>query len=134
MSVMPFPRSFSLFTPLLWGAAMFLLLLAARNISRSRSSSKRWDMDEIEWGRPQPNLLQRWRVKMGRIQFGLPRFAKQRMPEIAPKAIPPAPATAPADPLKKPPPPVLAVFGSTIGAPNGKPKERFAWEETNEIE
>jgi len=110
---------------------MFFLLLAARNILRSRSPSKRWDMDEIEWGRPQPTLLQRWWIKMGRIRFRPPGFVKQpRTPEIAPKPSPPAPATAPADPLKKPTPPVLALFG----APNGEPKEAFAWEETKEIE
>jgi hypothetical protein len=135
MSVMPFPRSFSLLTPLLWGAAMFFLLLAARNILRSRSSSKRWDMDEIEWGGPQPNLLQRWTIKMGKIRFSLPGFVKQpRMPEIAPKPTPSTPANAPADPLKKPTQPMLALFGSTIGAPDTKPKDAFAWEETKEIE
>jgi hypothetical protein len=52
------------------------------------------------------------------------------MPEIRPKATPPAPATAPADPPKKPNQPVLALFG----APNGKPKEGFRWEETKGIE
>jgi hypothetical protein len=52
------------------------------------------------------------------------------MPEIAPKSMPPAPATVPADPLKKPTQPVLALFG----APNGEPKEGFAWEETKGIE
>jgi hypothetical protein len=52
------------------------------------------------------------------------------MPEIAPKTTPSVPATAPAEPLKKPAQPVLALFG----APNGKPKEGFAWEETKGIE
>jgi hypothetical protein len=55
------------------------------------------------------------------------------MPEIAPKPTPLAPATTPADPLKKPTQPMLALFvstvnGSTIGAPETKPKEAFAWE------
>ena len=40
----------------------------------------------------------------------------------------------PADPLKKPTQPVLALFGLAIGAPNGKHKEGFAWEETKGIE
>ena len=44
------------------------------------------------------------------------------------------PATAPADPLKKPTQPMLALFGSTIGAPETKPKEAFAWEKTKGIE
>jgi hypothetical protein len=68
---------------------------------------------------------------MGRIRFRLPRFPQRQMPEIAPK---PAPATAPADPLKTPTQPMLALFGSTIGAPETKPKEAFAWEKTKGIE
>ena len=40
------------------------------------------------------------------------------------------PANAPADPLKKPTQPVLALFRP----PNGEPKEGFAWEETKGIE
>jgi len=56
------------------------------------------------------------------------------MPEIAPKPTPLAPATAPADPLKKPTQPMLALFGSTIGVPKSKPKEAFAWEKTKGIE
>jgi len=49
------------------------------------------------------------------------------------------PANAPADPLKKPAQPVLALFGSTvngstIGDPKTKPKEAFAWEKTKGIE
>ncbi|MFI5095671.1 MAG: hypothetical protein ACHQIK_19765 [Candidatus Acidiferrales bacterium] len=123
-----------LLTPLLWGAAMFFFLLAGRSMLQSRSSCKRWDMETIEWGRPRPSLLQRWRTKVGTNRVRLPGFAKQRMPEIAPKATPPAPATAPTEPLKKPTQPMLAFFGSTIGAPNGKPKEGFAWEETKGIE
>ena len=121
-----------LLTPLLWGAAMCFFLLAAWNMLQSRSPNKRWDRETIEWGEPPASLLQRWRTrtKMGRIRFRLPRFAKQRMPEIAPKPTQTAPATAPADPLKKPSQPVLALFG----APNGKPKEGFAWEETKGIE
>ena len=47
---------------------------------------------------------------MGRIRFRLPRFAKRKMPEIAPKPTPSAPATAPADPLKKPTQPMLATL------------------------
>jgi hypothetical protein len=134
MSVMPFPRSFSLLTLLLWGAAMFLLLLAVRSVLQSRSSCKRWDTETIEWGRPRPSLIQRWRIKMGRIRFRLPRFSQRQMPEIAPKPTPSAPANAPADPVKKPTQPGLPLFGSIIGAPDTKPKEAFAWEETKGIE
>ena len=125
-----------LLTPLLWGAAMFFFLLAGWSMLQSRFSYEQCDRETIEWGRPPPRLLQRWRTrtKMGRIRFRLPRFAKQRMPEMAPKPTPPAPAAAPGDPLKKPTQPALALFGSTIGAPNGKPKEGFAWEDTKGIE
>jgi hypothetical protein len=61
------------------------------------------------------------------------------MPEIAPKPAPSVPANAPADPLKKPTQPMLALFvstvnGSIIGAPEPKPKEAFAWEKTKGIE
>ena len=71
---------------------------------------------------------------MGRIRFRLPRFSQRQMPEIAPKPAPSVPANAPADPLKKPTQQVLALFGSTIGAPETKPKEAFAWEKTKGIE
>jgi len=56
------------------------------------------------------------------------------MPEIAPKPAASAPANAPADPLKKPTQPMLALFGSTISAHETKPKEAFAWEKTKGIE
>jgi len=61
------------------------------------------------------------------------------MPEIAPKPAPPGPADAPVDPLKKPAPPMLGLFGSTvngstIGAPETEPKEAFASEKTKGIE
>ena len=119
---------------------MFFFLLAGWSIWQSRSPYKRWDMERIEWGRPPPSLLQRWRTrtstknKMGRIRWRLPGLAKQKMAEIRSKATPPAPATAPPDPPKKPNQPVLALFGSAIGAANGKPKEGFRWEETKGIE
>ncbi len=71
---------------------------------------------------------------MGRIPFRLPRFSEQQMPEIAPKPAASVPANAPADPLKNPTQPMLALFGSTIGAPETKPKEAFAWEKTKGIE
>ena len=76
---------------------------------------------------------------MGRIQFRLPRFSQPQMLQIAPKPAPSVPANAPADPLKKPAQPMLALFvstvnGSTIGAPDTKPKEAFAWEKTRGIE
>jgi hypothetical protein len=135
MSAMPLPGIFSLLTPLLWGAAMFLLLLAVRSWF-----SHRWrDMEAIEWGPPRPSLIQRWRTKLGRIRFRLPRFSQRQMPEIAPKPSPSVPANAPADPPKKPTQPMLALFvstvnGSTVGTPETKPKEAFAWEKTKGIE
>jgi hypothetical protein len=139
MTAMPFPRSFSLLTPLLWVAAMFLLLLAGRSMLQNRSSRKERASETIEWGRPRPSLIQRWRIEIGRIRFRLPRFLQRRMPEIAPKPAPSVPANAPADPLRKPTQPMLGLFGSTvngstIGPPETKPKEAFAWEKTKEIE
>jgi hypothetical protein len=119
-----------LLTLLLWGAAMFLFVLAGWSMLQSRSPDNRWDIEAIEWGEPPPSLLRRWRTKMGRIRFRLRGFAKRRMPEIAPKPTPLAPATAPDDSVKKPIQPVLALFG----VPNGEPKERFAWEETKGID
>jgi len=76
---------------------------------------------------------------MSGIRFRLPGFSRQQMPEIAPKPAPSVPANAPTDPLKKPTQPMLALFGSTvngstIGAPETKPKEAFAWEKTKGIE
>jgi hypothetical protein len=127
-----------LLTPLLWGAAMFFFLLAGWSMLPSRSPYEPWDMEAIEWGRPPPSLLQRWRTRtrttMGRIRWRRPGLAKQKMAEVRPKATPPAPATAPPDPPKKPNQPVLALFGSAMGAPNGKPKEGFRWEKTKGIE
>ncbi len=134
MSAMPFPGSFSLLTPLLWVAAMFLLLLAVRSLLQNRSPRKWRDRETIEWDGPRPSLIQRWRIKMGRIRFRLPRFSQRQMPEIAPKPAPSVPANAPADPLKNPTQPMLALFGSTLGAPETKPKDAFAWEKTKGIE
>ncbi len=76
---------------------------------------------------------------MGRIRFRLPRFSQQQMPEITPKPAPSAPANDPANPLKKPTQPMLGIFGSTvngstIGAPETRPKEGFHWEKTKGIE
>src|SRR6266852_5372436 len=134
MSFIPWPRNFSLPTALLWVGATFFLLLAVRSVLRSRYSSKRWDVETIEWGRPRPSLIQRWRIKMDRIRFRLPRFSRRQMPEIAPKPEPSVPPNALADPPKKPTLPMLALFGLTIGAPETKPKEAFAWEKTKGIE
>jgi len=134
MSAILFPKSFSLLTPLLWVAAMFLLLLAGRSVLQNRSSRKERDWETIEWGRPRPSLIQRWRTNMGRIRFRLPRFSHRQMPEIAPKPTPLAPATPPADPLNKPTQPMLALFGLPIAAPETKAKEAFAWEKTKGIE
>ena len=138
MSAMPFHRTFSLLTPLLWVAAMFFFLLAVRSVLQSRFSRKRRDV-EIEWGPPRPSLIQRRRTNIGRIRFRLPRFSQRQMPVIAPKPTPSAPANAPTDPLKKPAQPMLALFGSTvngstIGASETKSKEVFAWEKTKGIE
>ena len=85
------------------------------------------------------SLIQRWRIKMGRIRFRLPRLPHRQMPEIAPKPASSVPANAPADPLKKPTQPMLALFGSTvngstIGALETKPKGAFAWNKTKGIE
>ena len=71
---------------------------------------------------------------MSKIRFRLPRFPQRQMPEMAPKPAPSVPANAPADPLKKPTQPMLALFVSTSGAPETKPKEAFAWEKTKGIE
>ncbi len=73
-------------------------------------------------------------MKMGRSRFRLPRFSRRQMPEIAPKPTPSVPPNAPADPLKKPTQPMLALFGPTSGAPETKPKQAFAWEKTKGIE
>lgn len=134
MSVMPRPGDSSLSTALLWVGALFFLLLAVRSVLQNWCSRKGRDRETIEWDRPRPSLIQRWRTNMGRIRFRLPRFSQRQMPEIAPKPTPLAPATAPADPLKKPTQPMLALFGATIGAPETKPKEAFAWEKTKGIE
>lgn len=134
MSAVPFPRTFPLLTPLLWVAAMFLLLLAVQSVLQNRSSCKGRDRETIEWGRPRPRLIQRWRIKMTRIRFRLPRLSQRQMPEIVTKPSPSVPANALADPLKKPAQPMLGLFGSTIGASETKPKEAFAWEKTKAIE
>jgi len=139
MTVMSLPGNFSFSTALLWVGAMFFLLLAVRSVLQNRSSRKWSDRETTEWGRPRPSLIQRWRIKMGRIRFRLPRFSQQQMPEIATKPAPSVPANAPADSLKKPTQLMLALFGSTdngstIGAPETKPKEAFAWEKTKGIE
>src|SRR5271169_5470716 len=132
MSALLFPGSFSLLTPLLWVAAIFLLLLAVRSVLQNRSSRKWSDRETTEWGRPRQSLIQRWRIKMGRIRFRLPGSSQRQMPEIEPKPAPSVPANAPADPLKKPTQPMLALFvstvhGSTICAPETKPKEAYSW-------
>jgi len=119
-----------LLTPLLGGAAMFFFLLAGWSVLQNRTLNNRWDMEMIEWGEPPPSLIQRWWAKMGRVRFRLPEFWKQRRPEIALKPLPPEPDTAPAELLKKPRQPVLPLFG----APNGRQKEGFAWDEHNGIE
>ena len=130
----PFLGSFSRSTPLLWVAAIFLLLLAVRSVLQNRPPRKGRDRGTIEWDGPRPNLIQRWRIKMGRIRFRLPRFSQRRVPEIVPKPAASGPANASADPLKKPTQPMLALFGLPIAAPETKAKEAFAWEKTGGIE
>jgi hypothetical protein len=134
VSLISSPTSFSLLTLLLFGAAMFFLLLAVWSVLRSQFSHRWRDMEMIEWGGPRPSFSQRWGTKMSRIRFRLPRFAKQRMLEIAREPTLSTPVNPPVDSLKKPTQPVLALFGTPIGAPNGEPKEGFAWNETKEIE
>ena len=134
MSVMPLPENFSLSMVPLWAGAMFFLLLAVRSVLQNRSSRKGRDVETIEWGPPRPSLTQRWRIKMGRMRIRLPRVSQRQMPEIAQKPAPPVPADAPVDPLKKPAPPMLGLFCSTIGAPETKSKEAFAWKKTKGIE
>jgi len=121
-------------TPLLWGAAMFFFLLAMGSILRSLNAYDQWDLERIEWGEPPTSWPQRWRKKIGRTRFGLPGFARRKMPEIARKTTLQTPASIPAESLKKPIQPVLPIFGSTIIAADDSPKERFASKETKRIE
>jgi hypothetical protein len=130
-----------LLMPLFMGAAMFFFLLAGFSMLPSRPQYEPWEMERFDWGRPPASLLQRWRTRtkeVGKIGFRLQGLAKQRMPEIRLESTPPAPATVPADLLKKPTVPVLPLFGSTTGStmvpPNGKTKEGFRSEETKAIE
>jgi len=139
MSALPLSGTFSLLTPLLWVAAMFFLLLAVRSVLQNRSSSKRRDLETIEWGPPRPSLIQRWRMKMGKIRFRLQGSSQRQTREIVPKPTPSLLANAPADPPKKPIQPMFALFvstvdRSTIDAPETKSKEAFVWEETKGIE
>ena len=117
-------------TPLLWGAALVFFLLAVRSMWQSWSARKRWDRERNEWGATRPSLSQRQSINMGRIRFRLPEFAKRRTQTIAPKLTPPDPSTASAEPLKEALQPVLPLFE----APNGKPKDAYAWNETQEID
>ena len=134
MSDIPFARSFPLLTLVLCGAAILFFLLAGLSLLQSRFPKRRRDLEAIEWGPPRPSLIQRWRTKLCGLRLRLPRPPMQGMPEIAPKPTPSELANAPVDPLRKPPQPVLPLFGLAIGAPNGKHKEGFAWEETKGIE
>jgi len=123
-----------LLTPLLWGAAMFFSLLAAGSVLRSLNAYDQWDLERIEWGEPPTNWPQRWRKKIGRTRFGLPGFARRKIPEIGRKATPQKQASIHSESSKKPIQPVLPFFGSTIAAANDRPKERFASKETKRIE
>jgi hypothetical protein len=117
-------------TPLLWGAVLLFFVLAGRSMWQSWSARKRWDSERNEWGAPRPSLSQRWRMKMGRIRFRVPQFAKRRAQTITSKPTPPAPSTGSAEPSKKPIQPGLPLFE----APSDKPKEAFVWNETKEID
>ena len=123
-----------LLTPLLWGAAMFFSLLAAGSVLRSLNAYDEWDLERIEWGEPPTNWPQRWRKKIGRTRFGLPGFARRKIPEIVRKATPQTQASIHSESSKKPIQPVLPFFGSTIAADDDRPKERFASKETKRIE
>jgi hypothetical protein len=50
MSVLPFLQAVSPVTLLLWGAAVFFIVLAVRSALRSRSPRKWRDREAIEWG------------------------------------------------------------------------------------
>ena len=123
-----------LLTPLLWGAASFLFLLAMGSILRSLNAYDEWDLERIEWGERPTSWPQRWRKKIGRTRFGLPGFTSRRIPEIVRKATPQTQASIHAESLKKPIQPVLPIFGATIDDANDRPKERFALKETKRIE
>jgi hypothetical protein len=122
-----------LLTPLLWGAAASFSLLAGANIFRSLNAYDEWDLERIKWGKRPTSWPQRWRKKIARTRFGLPGFARRKIPEIARKATPQTLASIHSESSKKPIQPVLPFFGSTI-APNDRPKERFASKETKRIE
>jgi hypothetical protein len=123
-----------LLTPLLWGVAMFFILLAAGDLLRSLNAYDQGDLERIEWGEPPTRWPQRWRRKIDKTRFVLPRFARRKMAGIAPKPASPSPVSVPADSLKKPIHPVLPIFGSTIAAADHIPKERAASKETKRIE
>jgi hypothetical protein len=123
-----------LLTPLLWGAAAFFSLLAGVSIFRSLNAYDEWDLERIKWGERPTSWPQRWRKKIGRTRFGLPGFAKRKIPEIARKATPQTHAGIHSESTKKPIPPVLPFFGSSIAADDDRPKERFASKETKRIE
>jgi hypothetical protein len=123
-----------LLTPLLWGAAMFFFLLGMGSILRGLNAYDESDLERIKWGERPTSWPQRWRKKIGRTRFGLPGFAKRKIPEIAPKATPQTQASIHTESSKKPIQPVLPFFGSTIATANDRPKERFASKETKRIE
>jgi hypothetical protein len=120
-----------LLTPLLWGAAMFFSMLAGRSALQSWLEHRQEEFERTMWDAPPPRLLERWRAKMGRLRFRLPRFWKPRGVEIAPEPMQPGPAIAPDVPMKKPTLSVLAVFG---GAPAAEPGKAFVWDESNGID
>jgi hypothetical protein len=123
-----------LLTPLLWGAAMFLFLLAWGSILRSRNAYDQWDLERIKWGERPTSWPQRWRKKIGGTGFGLPGFASRKIPETARKATAQTQDSIHSESSKVSIQPVLPIFGSTIAAANDRPKERFTSTETKRIE
>jgi hypothetical protein len=127
-----------LLTPLLLGTAMFLSVLAVRSALQSWLEHRRQELERTMWDPPPPSLLQRCCAKLDRVWFRLARFWKQRRSKTAAEPPRPGPVTAPPEPLTRLPQAALPIFGSTIsstiGAPNGKPKEGFAWDEHTGIE
>jgi len=95
-------RKFFALTPLFWVAAISFLLLLCGVYCRTGPHGKGGCGDD-RMGPSSASLIQRWRIKMGRIRFRLPEIVgRGRRPrgrtENQRHSVP---ANAPADPLKK---------------------------------
>ena len=101
---------------------------------RGLNAYDEWDLERIKWGERPTSWPQRWRKKIGRTRFGLPGFARRKIPEIVRKATPQTQDSIHSESSKKTFQPVLPFFGSTIAAANDRPKERFTSTETKRIE